>query len=79
MVWTAGAAGGNPILDDPRRRPTHLDEPTGLIEVADPCQGRVSRGDVAAVVAAVLADDSTVRRTIRFGNGHTPIAQAITT
>ena len=59
--------------------PLTLDEPTGLIEVAAPGQGRVSRGDVAAVVAAVLADDSTIRRTIRFGNGATPIAQAITT
>lgn len=58
--------------------PLTLDEPTGLIEVTASGQGRVSRGDVAAVVAAVLADDSTIRRTIRFGNGHTPIAQAIT-
>ena len=59
--------------------PLTLDEPTGLIEVAAPGQGRVSREDVAAVVAAVLADDSTIRRTIRFGNGQTPITQAITT
>lgn len=59
--------------------PLTLDEPTGLIEVDPPGRGRVSRGDVAAVVAAVLADDSTVRRTIRFGNGRTPIAKAITT
>lgn len=59
--------------------PLTLDEPTGLIEVAPAGRGRVSRGDVAAVVAAVLADDSTIRRTIRFGNGRTPIAQAITT
>lgn len=54
-----------------------LDEPTGQIEVDDPGDGRVSRGDVAAVVAAALADDSTIRRTIRFGNGHVPIAEAI--
>lgn len=58
--------------------PLTLDEPTGLIEVAAPGQGRISRGDVAAVAAAVLADDSTIRRTIAFGSGHTPIAQAIT-
>jgi nucleoside-diphosphate-sugar epimerase len=57
--------------------PLTLDEPTGLIEVAEPGKGRVSRGDVAAVVAAVLADDSTIRRTIAFGGGSTPIAQAI--
>lgn len=57
--------------------PLTLDEPTGLIEVADPGEGRVSRGDVAAVIAAVLADDSTIARTIRFGNGQVPIAEAI--
>ena len=59
--------------------PLTLDEPTGLIDLAEPGQGRVSRGDVAAVVAAVLADDSTLRRAIAFGNGGTRIAQAITT
>lgn len=57
--------------------PLTLDEPTGLIEVADPGEGRVSRADVAAVAAAVLADDSTVGRTIAFGNGRTPIAEAV--
>ncbi|MDN3309369.1 SDR family oxidoreductase [Microbacterium oryzae] len=54
-----------------------LDEPTGLIETADPGDGRVSRGDVAAVAAAVLADASTVGRSIPFGNGSTPITEAI--
>ena len=44
--------------------PLTLDEPTGLIEVANPGRGRVSRADVAAVAAAVLADGSTVGRTI---------------
>lgn len=57
--------------------PLTLEEPTGLIEVAEPGDGRVTRGDVAAVVAAVLSDDSTIRRTIAFGNGSTPIADAI--
>ena len=57
--------------------PLTLDEPTGLIEVAEPGQGRVSRGDVAAVAAAVLAADSTIGRTIAFGTGNTPIAQAV--
>src|SRR5699024_7502631 len=52
--------------------PLTLDEPTGLIEVAEPGDGRVSRADVAAVAAAVLADPSTVRRTIGFGNGSVP-------
>jgi uncharacterized protein YbjT (DUF2867 family) len=57
--------------------PLTLDEPTGLIEVANPGDGRVSRADVAAVVAAVLADDSTIGRTIAFGYGGTPIAEAV--
>ncbi|WP_105567581.1 SDR family oxidoreductase [Microbacterium halophytorum] len=54
-----------------------LDEPTGLIEVDEPGDGRVSRGNVAAVAAAVLADDTTIGRTISFGDGATPIAEAI--
>jgi uncharacterized protein YbjT (DUF2867 family) len=57
--------------------PLTLDEPTGLIEVTNPGRGRVSRADVAAVVAAVLVDDSTIGRTIPFGNGETPIAEAV--
>ncbi|HJB63387.1 MAG TPA: SDR family oxidoreductase [Candidatus Microbacterium pullistercoris] len=57
--------------------PLTLDEPTGLIEIAEPGDGRVARADVAAVAAAVLADPSTVRRTIGFGNGSVPIAEAV--
>ncbi|MFD7022395.1 SDR family oxidoreductase [Promicromonospora sukumoe] len=57
--------------------PLTLDEPTGLVEVAEPGDGRVARADVAGVIAAALADDSTVGRTIAFGNGSTPIAEAI--
>lgn len=57
--------------------PLTLDEPTGLIEVVNPGDGRVSRADVAAVAAAVLADASTVGSTIPFGNGTTPIGSAL--
>ncbi len=39
--------------------------------------GEVSRADVALVVAAALADDSTVGRTIDFNNGETPIGEAL--
>lgn len=56
------------------------DDPTGKIDVVtDDAEGdnAVSRADVAAVIAAVLADDSTRGRTIRFRNGATPIAEAI--
>ncbi|MBP2437501.1 SDR family oxidoreductase [Microbacterium amylolyticum] len=67
LDWTILAPGG-----------LTLDEPTGRINVENPGDGRVSRGNVAAVAAAVLADDSTIRRTITFGDGDVPIAEAIT-
>lgn len=57
-----------------------MDEPTGKIDVVGPdAEGdnAVSRADVAAVIAATLADDSTKGRTIRFRNGETPIAEAL--
>jgi uncharacterized protein YbjT (DUF2867 family) len=54
-----------------------LDTPTGKIVLAQG-KGEVSRADVALVVAAVLADDSTARRTIEFNNGDIPIAAALT-
>jgi uncharacterized protein YbjT (DUF2867 family) len=53
-----------------------LDGRTGKIVLA-PGKGEVSRADVALVVAAALADDSTVRRTIEFNNGDIPIAEAL--
>ena len=54
-----------------------LDEPTGRIDVGSAASGSVSRADVAAVVAATLADDATIGRTIRFNSGEVPIAEAI--
>src|SRR6478609_2514286 len=54
-----------------------LDEPTGRIDVVtsrDDGDNRVTRADVAVVVAATLADETTVGRTIGFRNGETPIA-----
>ena len=56
-----------------------LDDPTGLIEVVTgPVEDTsVSRADVAAVIAATLADDTTIGRTIDFRHGSTPIAEAI--
>lgn len=53
-----------------------LDEPTGRIGIGQ-AKGQVSRADVALVAAAALADDSTIRRTIEFNNGETPIAEAL--
>ncbi len=52
-----------------------LEPPTGRIVVG--AGSEVSRADVALVVAATLADDSTVGRTIDFNNGDTPIADAL--
>lgn len=56
-----------------------LDEPTGRIDVLDsPArETSVSRGDVAAVVAAALADGSTAGRSIGFRNGSTPVTEAL--
>ena len=48
-----------------------------MLTSPDVDQTAVSRADVAAVAAAVLADDATVGRTIGFRNGATPIAEAL--
>ncbi|MCX6502318.1 MAG: SDR family oxidoreductase [Microbacterium sp.] len=54
-----------------------LEDATGLIEIDPQGRGEVPRADVAAVIAAVLADDTTIGRTIRFGSGDTPIVEAL--
>jgi uncharacterized protein YbjT (DUF2867 family) len=55
-----------------------LDPGTGRIAVGYELQGgKVSRDDVAAVAAAVLADDSTIGKTIPFIGGDTPIDEAL--
>ncbi|GAA1944160.1 SDR family oxidoreductase [Microbacterium aquimaris] len=54
-----------------------LDDGTGMIDAAAEEAGSVPRADVAGVIAASLADDSTIGRTIRFNSGTTPIAEAI--
>jgi len=58
---------------------TLTDDPgTGEIETGEGITGSsVSRADVAAVAAAVLADDGTVRRVIPFNSGSTPIKDAL--
>ncbi|MGV9194481.1 SDR family oxidoreductase [Microbacterium sp. MC2] len=53
------------------------DAPTGRIDTTADQSGSVSRGDVAAVIDAVLADPSTIGRTIRFNSGDVPIAEAV--
>ncbi|WP_018179018.1 SDR family oxidoreductase [Jongsikchunia kroppenstedtii] len=55
-----------------------LDPPTGLIETVPPISsGKVTRGDVASVIAAVVDRDDTIGQFIRFNNGDTPIALAL--
>lgn len=55
-----------------------LDPGTGRIAVGEELQGgKVSRDDVAAVAAAALADDSTIRKTIPFVGGDTPLDEAL--
>ncbi|TFV82449.1 SDR family oxidoreductase [Microbacterium sp. dk485] len=54
-----------------------LDPPTGRIALDPEGDGAVPRADVAAVIAAALAEDHTVGRFIRFGSGDTPIAEAL--
>ena len=55
-----------------------LDEPSGRITLDPEGAGEVSRADVAAVVAAALDDPAaTIGRTIRFGAGDVPIADAL--
>ncbi|MGC2655778.1 MAG: NAD(P)H-binding protein, partial [Mycobacterium sp.] len=55
-----------------------LDPATGRVAVgAEARDGQVSREDVALVAAAVLADDSTIGRTIEFNNGDLRIDEAL--
>src|ERR1700736_6092333 len=49
---------------------------TGRIEI-DREMREVSRADVALVIAAALAEDAAIRRTIDFNNGDVPIADAL--
>lgn len=54
-----------------------LDPPTGRIAIDPEGSGEVPRADVAAVIAAAIADDSTIGRTIRFGAGDEAIGHAV--
>ncbi|WP_030015394.1 MULTISPECIES: NAD(P)H-binding protein [Micrococcales] len=55
-----------------------LDEPTGSISVTtDPQGAKASRGNVARVLVAAIADDGTIRKAYPFADGDTPIAQAL--
>lgn len=68
LAWTI--LGPSTLSDDPE---------TGSIQVDPPGPGSVARKNVAQVIAAVLADPSTIRGTIEFIDGPTPIRYAIGT
>lgn len=55
-----------------------LESGTGRIESgAGVTSGEVSRDNVAAVAAAAVADDRSIKRTIEFNDGETPIEQVV--
>lgn len=63
-------------------RPTFLtDDPgSGRVQISlDPVKGKVSRDDVAAVLAAVLHEPRTARRILYVRSGDTPVAEALET
>lgn len=54
------------------------DEATGQVEVGEKVErGKISRADVAAVILAVIADDSSIGRTFEVISGSEPIEAAI--
>lgn len=53
------------------------DPGTGHIDVGAEESGSVPRADVAAVIAATIANPTTIGRTIRFNSGSVPVAEAI--
>lgn len=61
-------------------RPSRLtdDEATGRVSIGgDQKSGSVPRGDVAAMIAATLADPHTIGKIFEFNTGDVPIAEAI--
>jgi uncharacterized protein YbjT (DUF2867 family) len=67
LDWTI--LGPSRLTDDPGR---------GQIETGgSTTASSVSRDDVAAVVAHVLSEPGTIRRTIDFNSGFTPISEAL--
>ena len=67
LAWTIIRPGR--LTDDPA---------TGLVSLGpDVTRGDVTRADVAAVLAAVLDEPSTVGRQWNLVNGGTPVAEAV--
>ncbi|MBO0923731.1 NAD(P)H-binding protein [Cellulomonas sp. zg-ZUI199] len=69
LDWTILRPGG--LTDEPG---------TGRVRLGDSVpRGEVPRADVAAVVAAVLADDASIGRQWELVSGDTPVAEAVAT
>lgn len=67
LAWTILRPGR--LTDDP---------PTGLVSLGPSvARGDVTRGDVAAVVAAVVDDERTVGKQWNLVGGETPVAEAV--
>jgi len=77
--WAADAHLAGSLLDWTILGPgtLTLDPPTGRIGLDPDDGGAVPRADVAAVIAAAIADDATIGRTIRFGGGDEVIGHAL--
>lgn len=50
---------------------------TGLIDAEAESSAKVSRANVALVIAQALVEPATIRRTIRFNDGERPVAEAL--
>jgi nucleoside-diphosphate-sugar epimerase len=53
------------------------DDPTGLVQVGTLERGEVTRGDVAATVAATLEAENTIGKTFDVLGGDTPVVEAV--
>lgn len=53
------------------------DDPTGLVELGSLDSGEIARADVAAVVAVVLEDSTSVGKTFDVLAGRTPVVDAV--
>jgi len=53
------------------------DSPTGKVQAGDEVEGSIPRGDVAALIATLLATGAGVGAQFEVVSGETPIAEAV--
>nr|WP_220476347.1 NAD(P)H-binding protein [Microcella alkalica] len=70
---------GNDQLDWTILRPGSLtdDSPTGKVQAGAEVEGSIPRGDVAALIATLLATGAGVGAQLEVVSGETPIAEAV--